>query len=140
MGTLNLWTLERSDFTRSGIFGGLYKGEQTLPAFYTLEHAYPDIVDPGAWEPKVPTGTYTCVRGTHSLAHSGPFETFEITGVPGHQGILFHVGNTNDDSEGCVLLGTSRSTLTPMILESKKAFAAFMELMKGVDSFTLVVQ
>jgi len=56
-----------------------------------ISHAYDDGA--GGGEPKVPNGTYTCVRGTHQLEHGAPFETFEITGVEGHSGILFHIGN-----------------------------------------------
>ena len=107
----------------------------------TLEHAYaaPD----GAWRPKIPPGVYRCVRGSHRL-HSGPaFDTFEVTGVAGHRGILFHVGNFNSDSEGCVLCGQKEAvdpnTGQTMITGSRVAFAAFMQRLEGEDEFTLTV-
>ncbi len=118
------------DCKETGISGDL-AGEGLL--LVTLEHAYPDG---RGWAAKLPPGTYTCVRGQHQL-HSGPIETFEVTGVPGHTGILFHIGNTQADSEGCILLGLRRGG--DSIYESRKAFAQFMELQKDCDSFTLVV-
>ena len=69
------------------------------------------------------------------------FITFEITDVPGHTGILFHMGNYNKDSDGCVLLGeeavpTSEPT---MVTNSVVTFNSFMASQSGVDTFQLVV-
>lgn len=103
-----------------------------------LEHAY--LQDDGSYLPKTPDGTYTCVRGQHQLAGmSHPFETFEITNVPGHTNILLHVGNYNKDSEGCVLVGADVAPSEQMIVNSKAAFANFMSIEAGLDSFTLTV-
>jgi hypothetical protein len=125
-------------FKSYGIFGFLSDMIDNLICV-TLEHAYAGSNEPITFIPKLPPGVYTCVRGMHQLAGMNqPFETFEITGVPGHSGILFHVGNTNDDSECCVLLGTSVSGT--MITFSRNAFNKFMALQAGVDSFALVVE
>lgn len=101
----------------------------------TAEHAYDGV-------PKVPNGTYTCQRGWHQL-HTGPrFETFEITGVEGHQGILFHVGNWPQiDSDGCLLCGNAiaQSAQGPMVTGSRGTFDRFMAAQEGVDSFELTV-
>jgi len=128
--------LKRNAAVAEGIFGSLSTAGGTH-LFATLEHAYeqPD----GTYAPKLPPGTYACVRGQHQLAHMAqPFTTFEITGVPGHTNILFHVGNYNEDSEGCVLVGAVRSD--NMITHSKMAFEAFMDLQSGVDQFNLTVE
>jgi hypothetical protein len=133
--------LKNTDFIDAGIFGELLD-ENGKFLFYTLQHAYETTSGSMKYEPKVIEGTYTCKRGMHQLAHmTFPFETFEITNVPNHINILFHVGNYNDDSSGCVLLGAGRSmnSRTPMISQSNKAFNAFLNLQKGVDTFTLVV-
>ena len=55
--------------------------------------------------------------------------------------ILFHRGNTHRDTEGCVLIGSTRGTLhgEPAVLGSRKAFADFMDSLDGVDEFTLIV-
>lgn len=113
----------------------------------TLEHAYPDEADNMCnYQPKLQAGEYKCVRGTHQLSgNSSKFETFEITGVSGHSGILFHVGNFNKDSDGCVLIGDktikacSAANSTLMVTNSKVAFAKLMKLLENVDSFTLIV-
>lgn len=95
--------------------------------------------------PKLPPGIYRCVRGIHRLHNkeAKPFETFEITGVPGHTGILFHVGNFIHDSDGCVLLGrvvSSTETEPVMVTDSVKTFTRFMLDQEGVESFPLTVE
>jgi hypothetical protein len=72
-----------------------------------------------------------------------PFTTFEITGVPGHSNILFHIGNYNKDSEGCVLLGrgiTEAQSGDQMITMSNTTFKYFMDNQAGVDTFILTVK
>ncbi len=127
--------LTRTDFTKYGVFGILISEDQS-DVYCTLEHAYPQT--DGTYISKLLTGTYTCVRGIHQLegmAH--PFEAFEIQGVPYHTNILLHVGNTNSDSSGCVLVGLSR--IDTEILHSKDAFVKFMDSLMGVNSFVLTV-
>lgn len=129
-------TLQRLQSGSDGIFGRLSGDGLDLR---TLEHAYDD--GHGSWAPKLPAGTYTCVRGEHQLAHmTQPFTTFEVTGIPGHTGILFHVGNFNRDSEGCVLLGLySVDQHPPMLIGSMQAFTKFMHALEGADTFQLSV-
>jgi hypothetical protein len=133
-------SLRRQTFLRDGIFGVFRFDDDDITAFYTLEHAYLGLSDscPNGWSPKVPQGSYLCVRGIHRLAHGEPFETFEITAVPGHTGVLFHAGNYNADSEGCVLLGLGRDG-DKMVTQSKAAFADFMDHLKGLPTFLLEV-
>jgi len=127
--------LIRNKFELYGIEGELFD-DKGLHVCFTLEHAYeqPD----GTYKPKVPPGFYQCQRGQHRLAGmTASFETFEITNVPGHTNILFHKGNYNNDSEGCVLVGSAFGT--GCILESAIAFGTFLQLQEGIDSFTLSV-
>lgn len=120
--------LYRQDYTQEGVFG-------VMGDFQTLEHAYPG--NPIGWVAKVDPGTYWCVLGAHRLeSMKEDFQTYRLQ-VEGHTDILFHPGNTNADSNGCILLGTRRSG--NMILNSKQAFDAFMKLQDGVDSFQLTV-
>lgn len=131
------------DFLSTGIFGSLIDPETNFAAF-TLEHAYavtPDLLSAStSYEPKVPRGIYTCRRGKHELkGNAQPFETFEITKVLGHTGVLFHCGNTQADSEGCVLLGMERDG-DMAIHKSRFAFEAFMKNLDGINEFTLTVE
>jgi Family of unknown function (DUF5675) len=127
--------LVRNIFDRDGIFGTLFDAEGDQVAI-TLEHSFNGL-------PKLPAGSYRCARGKHSL-HSNPtpFETFEVMDVPNHTGILFHVGNFNDDSNGCILLGRVciGSEKGRMITSSRATFERFMLDLDGAESFTLTVE
>jgi hypothetical protein len=128
--------LTHTRFCSDGIFGELKKFDGTFVA-YTLEHSYDN-------KPKLTNGNYTCVRGPHKLhGMTNPFITFEIMGVPDFNGVpvtgvLFHWGNYNKDSEGCVLMGASEAPT--MIGTSVQTWTAFMASMSGIDSFNLTVQ
>src|SRR6185503_2528676 len=50
----------------------------------------------------IPAGAYTLHRSTY-IKHG--IEVFEVTGVPGRRRILIHPGNTEEDTEGCILVG-----------------------------------
>ena len=130
--------LTRTEFRSDGIFGVLTDSAGSVVA-HTLEHAYDD--GSGGWAPKITEGEHTCVRGTHALHNGVPFETFEITGVPGHSGLLFHAGNFDADSEGCVLLGMEEVFYTSgkMVNRSREAFNKFLQLQVGQDTFSLTV-
>ena len=131
--------LRRTNYTSRGIFGVLEQYDGTQLAV-TLEHSYESTVDShcATFDAKLPRGLYTCVRGVHQLVgHPDSFETFEVKGVAGHYGILFHVGNTNANSDGCILLGTTR--VHNMVVNSQIAFDQFMEAQAGVVSFQLEV-
>lgn len=135
--------LKRKSAEEAGIFGCLSSLDGSAIVAQTLEHAFPIPDQPGQYAPVIPPGTYTCVRGMHQLAHmSAPFETFEITGVQHHSKLLFHTGNLNEDSEGCVLLGQSLGQLdgAKAVLESHDAFKNFMQLQTGLSTFPLVVE
>ena len=126
--------LIRIDCLQSGIFGTLTSDDEEFSCF-TLEHAYPDAIN---FTAKIPRGTYTCVRGQHQLQGGKPFSTFEVTNVPGHTNILFHPGNTEADSEGCILLGLTRLG-DQEVLHSVGAFNLFMDYLEGIDTFQLIV-
>ena len=127
-------TLERQSFNSWGIVS-LLKTAQSDNLVYCLEHAFaqPD----GSFAPVIPNGIFQCVKGLHKLKDDVPFLTFEVTGIDGHSGLLFHPGNYNQDSEGCILLGTELGD--EMILNSRIAFTSFMLLQAGLGSFALTV-
>lgn len=125
--------LIRREFRPDGIFSEL-KDEKGNILAQCVEHSYGS-------KPKLQFGKYTCRRGIHKLHDLKPFETFEICGVRGHSGVLFHVGNWHTDSDGCVLLGSgiAQSKKGQMVTSSKQTFHEFMEKLEGQNSFTLIV-
>lgn len=86
----------------------------------------------------IPTGRYLCTR--IRSPHFG--ETFEVTGVPGRTHILFHKGNTTDDTEGCILVAEEFSGTfdRPIVVSSQRGFGELMELLKDVNEFTLYIK
>lgn len=129
--------LTRTDFTENGIFSTLCDTDGNQIAV-TLEHAYDSGNGDGSYLPKIPVGTFTCKRSQHRLeGMTQDFTTFQVMDVPNHTNILFHWGNFNKDSDGCILLGNERNG--DMIMNSKTTFSTFMALQDGVDEFTLVV-
>lgn len=130
--------LIRKQSSSDGIFSELRNFSDRLIAV-TLEHAY-WIND--KWLPKIPHGEYVCIRGLHRLERmKHDFTTFEITGVPNHTNLLFHVGNYNFDSDGCVLLGEEIEGPKShyWIKNSQAAFQKFM-LIQDMNLFKLTVQ
>lgn len=88
----------------------------------------------------IPAGSYLCKR-----VISPKFgRTFEVTGVPGRDAILFHAGNIDDDSHGCILLGEELSVWKAdgscSIASSKVAFLDFMARLSGIDEFELLIK
>ena len=120
-------TLVRKECGPKGIFSEL-QDETGSVVFQTLEHSYD-------CKPKIYNGTFTCKRRVAQITHG---ETFEITGVEGHSDLLFHCGNKQEDSEGCILLGETRNG--DMIWLSRVAFRAFMRMLEGVNEFQLTVK
>jgi hypothetical protein len=84
---------------------------------------------------------YQCVRGLHRLEGGEPFETFEVIGVPGRSGILFHRGNIVRETRGCIIVGEAFNPVLgqPGVTDSGHAFAEFMSLFRLTDRFQLSV-
>lgn len=81
----------------------------------------------------IPKSVYTC-RRWHSEKHPN---TFEICNVPNRTAILFHVGNKDDDTLGCVLVGEAFNF--PGITQSKEGFAEFLRITANTNVFQLEV-
>lgn len=65
----------------------------------------------------IPTGTYIC-----KPVNSPRFgKTIEVTEVPGRSHILFHAGNSPDDTDGCILLGLNDTKGDRMWISNSKA-------------------
>lgn len=123
--------LSRDLYREDGVFGDLISGDGNL-SLLTLEHSYGLL-------PKIPKGNYICKR---TIWHKKGIPTFEIIGVPNVTRALFHTGNKEQDSEGCVLLGLARiegNDGIMMITNSKMAHERFMEHFEGVNEFPLTI-
>lgn len=120
--------LHRVAIRKEGAFGVLL--HEGLPFAVTLERTYDELDEAGKPSPKIPVGTYRCTR---SFFNRGSYTTYEIH-VPGHSRLLFHRGNTEKDSEGCILVAESFGELgaEPAILESVMGFAEFIRRASSV--------
>ncbi len=66
----------------------------------------------------IPEGIYECVP--HVKSNNGQ-KCWLLRNVPGRSGILIHTGNTDLDSEGCIIVGLMSSESG--VLESELALA-----------------
>lgn len=94
----------------------------------TLERTYPlsDQVPNGPQFVKIPVGVYLC-KPTFFV--NGGYTTFEITGVLGHDRLLFHIFNIESQSKGCVGVGQRFGRLdgVPAVLQSSLGFDQFLQ-------------
>lgn len=97
---------------------------------YTLEDA--ERMEKIAGETAIPAGEYE-VRMTYSPRFKQAMPI--LLDVPNFDGVRIHWGNTPDDTEGCLLLGTTRGA--DFIGNSREAFNSFMvalrKLLAGGD-------
>ena len=121
--------LKRVAILNDGAFGVLL--HNGIPFAVTLERTY----EPGNTV-KIGNGFHECHRSRYV---KGGYDTFEIT-VPGHSRILFHKGNTELHSDGCVLVAESFAVMgdKPGVSFSSDGFTEFMRRAQE-DSFSLEV-
>lgn len=126
-------TLIRVGSSRRGTFGVLRYGD--VPFALTVERPWNDNT---VGDSCIPVGTYTCkkVRSPHFG------DTYEVTNVPGRTHILFHKGNTIEDTQGCILVGEEFSGTfdRPMIVSSQRGFSELLALLDGHSTFDLEIR
>lgn len=101
---------------------------------YTLEDLIREVPDKpvSEWKVKgetaIPSGTYAVI-----ITDSVRFKRLLplLVNVPGFSGVRIHPGNTAEDTEGCILVGSQVNG--DAIIESRKAFDALFEKLK--DAF-----
>ena len=85
----------------------------------------------------IPEGQYICQK------YNSPTygETYKVTEVQGRSAILFHCGNDDEDTEGCILLGSSFDVWSQdvVVSSSRAAFTKFINAIGGEDKFYLTV-
>lgn len=136
---MKLITLLRiAEFPAYGTFGVLM--DEGLPICTTIERVWKNNQRGVSC---IPEGEFDCKRGWYNR---GNYATFEIKCLPREQ-VKFHKGNLDESSHGCIILGESFDPVWNLkdnkmdygILSSGKAMGQFMDLMKNVEMFKLVI-
>ena len=110
---LKLLRISSGDEASLGILFNVEAARAPLWSFlcYTLEDQYNEPKIPG--ETRIPAGRYEIKLRTEGGMHKRYTERFLpwhggmlwLQDVPGFTFIYIHVGNKDDDSEGCILVG-----------------------------------
>ena len=106
-----------------------------IPFAVTLEPAWEDNKKGISC---IPSGPYSCKR-----VKSPKFgDTFEILDVEERTHILFHKGNSERNTQGCVLIAEEFGRLNgkAAVLASGRGFTEFMSILKEVDEFELIIE
>lgn len=107
------------------------KGVEHDP-FFTLENPDRGV----AADSRIPCGFYTCIP------YSGlKFQNvYQVVDVPNRNAILFHNGNFEYDTTGCILIGLGLDMMgkDPMVIHSKEGLARFRNLI-GQSTFDLTI-
>ena len=131
MGLAVAFQLKRNYRGDEGCFGTLHEN-RSPPFALTLERTFKP-----ANEVIIPHGIHKC---TKSQYYKGGYPTFEIH-VEGHSRILFHKGNVEAHSMGCILVGEYFHEFNGRagIANSKGGFNEFMLRAGTLDEFYLEV-
>ena len=99
---------------------------------YTLENPIRET----SKDSRIPYGIYNCIPYSGTKYKN----VYLVEDVPGRTAILFHWGNTEKDTEGCILVGlrTGKISGQDAVLDSRKAFNYFKSLV-GEKPFKLVI-
>lgn len=99
---------------------------------YTLEDIERNVKIKG--ETAIPKGTYKVI-----INQSNRFKRMLplLIGVPNFDGVRIHAGNSNHDTEGCILVGQNRSV--DYITKSRKAFDSLFKKMQGAKNITITI-
>lgn len=96
----------------------------------------------------IPTGTYSITLDVQSPK----FSTYKqyafcdgylprLIDVPGYEGVLIHIGNTDSDSDGCLLVG--KNTVKGMVTNSTETFKKLYPILKEAsdnnESITITI-
>lgn len=85
----------------------------------------------------IPKGVYSC--GFYSSPKY--LGVYQVKNVPNRSAILIHIGNTVEDIEGCILVGSEFGTLggNPAVLSSQIALSKLKKVVVDRD-FDLIIE
>lgn len=135
--------LKRTDLTDKSTIGELFLDGEFV--CYTLEDKVREDENKNVSEWKI-KGETAIPRGSYKLAWtmSNRFKEYMLLlkGVPGFSGIRIHAGNWAHNTEGCILVGTGKST--DMITSSRDALrkleALLVPLVNSMEGLTLEIE
>jgi len=92
----------------------------------------------------IPTQQYICeLKPTNlsSVKRLGLTAAYEVMSVPGRSSIKIHPGNTDENTQGCILLAEKFGHLRGdrAILNSGNTFLRFMAVMSDYEKFHLTI-
>jgi hypothetical protein len=124
-------TLKRLHKTEHSTIGELYVDGKF--ECYTLEDVEREVKIKS--ETAIPKGTYIV-----GITLSNRFKKLLpiLLNVPNFEGVRIHSGNTNHDTEGCILVGTTRSN--DFIGNSRLAFEKLFKKMQLAKNITLTIE
>lgn len=123
--------LKRLHRTENSTIGELYVDGKF--ECYTLEDKEREVKIKS--ETAIPKGTYKII-----INQSNRFKRLLplLLNVPNFEGVRIHSGNTNHNTEGCVLVGTTRSK--DFIGNSRIAFNKLFKKMQEAKDITLTIE
>lgn len=97
----------------------------------------------------IPTGLYKITLNVASSKYSNfnkyPYAKFcngkmpRLLNVPGYEGILIHAGNTQKDTEGCILVGQNK--VVGQVINSQATWKTlYTELLKDKSNLTIEIK
>jgi hypothetical protein len=126
-------TIKRTHHLHEATLGQLFIEDVKTDLIYTLENPERETDK----DNRIPSGVYQCkpYSGTKYK------DVYIVENVPGRSAILLHWGNTEKDTQGCILLGNRLGELNgqPAVLESKRCFDRFRSIV-GKNEFTLEIR
>ena len=123
-------TLERIKLGEDYTVGKLSVDDKFI--CYTLEDKERPVKIKG--ETAIPKGTYRVI-----INESNRFKRLLplLIDVPNFEGVRIHSGNSNHDTEGCILVGQTRNK--NYIGQSRKAFDKLFKKMQVAKNITLTI-
>ena len=128
---MKIITLKRTHILPGGIYGTIdIEGE---PFCQTYEQP----------KPRVKEGEYICKK---AMSPKRQVDVYWLQDVPGMTDVQIHWGNTDLDTDGCILIGRAFGRVDTLsqgsllgVQDSRYAFTRFMETLKNDLTFKLVI-
>lgn len=120
--------LKRKWFTDKSTVGELFLDNSGVRECFTLEDCVREKKIDG--KTAIPKGEYEIV-----ISYSNKFKKLLplLLAVPNYNGVRIHSGNTDLDTEGCILVGLTKDK--DILYESRRAFASlFYTIQKAMNS------